>query len=248
MSNVLDDEKQQQIVALGRLRWTFRRIQAATGVGRETVGGYLRAAGVTVRARGRPGEGVAKPAISGEVSTDSRRSKPAIAGAVSADTAHAAATRAPSASACEPYRELITEALQRGRNAVAIWQDLVDDHGFPARYASVRRFVVALRGAAPAEARVVITTAPGEEAQVDYGGDGLAEGEARLGSCVREKIARGRLRQSESIAVDAESGGSATGTGNQSNRLSQSLSTLWRSRSTRSAGKGTLAASARGAA
>ena len=28
--------------------------------------------------------------------------------------------RAPSASACEPYRELITEALDRGRNAVAI--------------------------------------------------------------------------------------------------------------------------------
>src|SRR5207244_670947 len=79
---------------------------------------------------------------------------------------------APSASACEPYRELIVEALGRGRNAVAIWQDLVDDHGFSARYASVRRFVLTLRGAAPAEARVVITTAPGEEGQVDYGDGG----------------------------------------------------------------------------
>jgi hypothetical protein len=29
------------------------------------------------------------------------------------------------------------------------WQDLVDGHGFPARYASVRRFVVALRGRTP---------------------------------------------------------------------------------------------------
>ena len=52
---------------------------------------------------------------------------------------------------------------------MAIWQDLVDDHGFVARYASVRRFVVALRGAAPPDARAVITTAPGEEGQVDYG-------------------------------------------------------------------------------
>jgi transposase len=77
--------------------------------------------------------------------------------------------RAPSASACEPYRELIVEALGRGRNAMAIWQDLVDGHGFPARYASVRRFVVALRRRTPVDARVVITTAPGEEAQVDYG-------------------------------------------------------------------------------
>ena len=73
----------------------------------------------------------AKPATRAEVSTDSVRSRPG---------------RAPSASACEPYRELIAEALGRGRNAMAIWQDLVDDHGFTARYASVRRFVVTLRG------------------------------------------------------------------------------------------------------
>ena len=52
---------------------------------------------------------------------------------------------------------------------MAIWQDLVDDHGFPGRYASVRRFVVTLRDRPPVEARVVITTDRGEEAQVDYG-------------------------------------------------------------------------------
>jgi transposase len=52
---------------------------------------------------------------------------------------------------------------------MAIWQDLVDDHGFPARYASVRRFVGKLRGPRPLEAHPVIVTAPGEEGQVDYG-------------------------------------------------------------------------------
>ena len=52
---------------------------------------------------------------------------------------------------------------------MAIWQDLVDDHGFPARYASVRRFVATLRQQPAVEARAVITTDPGEEAQVDYG-------------------------------------------------------------------------------
>jgi transposase len=77
--------------------------------------------------------------------------------------------RAPSASACEPFRELIAEAIGLGRNAVGIYQDLVDRHGFGAGYASVRRFVLKLRGSTSAEARVVITTAPGEEAQVDYG-------------------------------------------------------------------------------
>jgi transposase len=77
--------------------------------------------------------------------------------------------RAPAASACEPFRELIEQAFSQGRNAKAIWQDLVDDHGFVAGYASVKRFVLKLRGGSAVEARVVITTAPGEEAQVDYG-------------------------------------------------------------------------------
>jgi transposase len=186
MSNALDDTTQRQILALGRLGWTLSRIQQTTGVRRETISSYLKAAGIPVRGRGRPSESKPKPAFSGaEVSTDSGPSKPAISGEVSTDAGLAKpATRAwvstdlamvprpgrsPSASACEPYRELIAEALGRGRNAMAIWQDLVDGHGFPARYASVRRFIVALRGSTPVEARVVIATAPGEEGQVDYG-------------------------------------------------------------------------------
>ena len=52
---------------------------------------------------------------------------------------------------------------------MAIWQDLVDDHGFTGRYNSVKRFVRKQRGVTTPEARVVIETAPGEEAQVDYG-------------------------------------------------------------------------------
>ena len=52
---------------------------------------------------------------------------------------------------------------------MAIWQDLVDDHGFTGRYNSVKRFVRKQRGITTPEARVVIETAPGEEAQVDYG-------------------------------------------------------------------------------
>jgi transposase len=171
MSNVLDDHTPPHIRALGRLGWTLSRIQEATGIRRETVSGYLKAAGIAVRSRGRPSESKAKnSAISEEVTTD-LGAKPAITSeGVSTDpVCPPPPGRAPSASACEPYREIIAEALARGRNAVAIWQDLVDDHGFSARYASVRRFVVALRGSAPADARVVITTAPGEEGQVDYG-------------------------------------------------------------------------------
>ena len=167
MSNVLSNEQRQQILALGRLGWTLRRIAQATGSRRETVSAYLKGAGLAVRGPGRPATQAAKPAISWEVSTDSAAAHPATTGAVSTDAVPPG--RAPTASACEPFRERIEAALTQRRNAVAIYQDLVSDHGFPASYASVRRFVRRLRGRRSVEARVVITTAPGEEGQVDYG-------------------------------------------------------------------------------
>ena len=116
MSNVLSNEQRQQILALGRLGWTLRRIEQATGSRRETVSAYLKAAGLAVRGPGRPATQAAKPAISGEVSTDSAAAHPATTGAVSTDAVPPG--RAPTASACEPFRERIEAALTQGRNAV----------------------------------------------------------------------------------------------------------------------------------
>jgi hypothetical protein len=44
--------------------------------------------------------------------------------------------------------------LAKGRNAMAIWQDLVDGHGFSEKYSSVKRLVRELRGSSTPEARV----------------------------------------------------------------------------------------------
>ena len=78
MSNVLADDKHHQIVALGRLGWSLRRIERTTGVRRETISGYLRAVGIVVAGRGRRASR-AKPAISAAaVSTDSGGANPAI--------------------------------------------------------------------------------------------------------------------------------------------------------------------------
>jgi transposase len=163
----LEQTTQQQVLALGRLGWPITRIATATQVDRATVTRYLRAAGIPVRGRGRPSEATANAAISGgQVSTDPPANPAISPGEVSTDSAP---SRAPGSSACEPHRERIEAAVRLGRNAMAIWQDLVDEVGFPARYASVRRFVRQLRRTAPPEARVVIVTTPGEEAQVDYG-------------------------------------------------------------------------------
>ena len=52
MSNVLNEQTKQQLIALGRLQWSLRRIEKTTGVRRETVAAYLREAGVSVRPPG----------------------------------------------------------------------------------------------------------------------------------------------------------------------------------------------------
>jgi len=80
-----------------------------------------------------------------------------------ADAATAVAT-----SACEPHRAWIETQVQLGRNAVSLYQELVDTHGFAHQYNSVKRFVAKLRARAP-ERFDVLEFLPGEEAQVDYG-------------------------------------------------------------------------------
>jgi hypothetical protein len=151
VSNVLNGDKKQQIIALGRLGWTTRRIERETGIRRETISTYLKEAGVELRPpRGRT---LSKPASpSGEVTPDPEAaetasdhsgidielSKPASPDdqvtpdpePQSAPASSTPAGHSPSASSCEPFREAVELALSQGRNAKAIWQDLVDTHGF----------------------------------------------------------------------------------------------------------------------
>jgi hypothetical protein len=178
MGNVLEKAKQEQVIALGRLGWSLRQIEAATGVRRETAGGYLRLAGIGLRSPGGWGRKLpAKAATS--VTTGSSSSNPAIevitgfSGSRAADNSKPAnevitgflpdvtlqeqGGKRPS-GASEPYREMIELELSRGRNAMGIWQDLVDLHGFRSSYQSVQRFVRKLRGAVSPEARVIIET------------------------------------------------------------------------------------------
>jgi hypothetical protein len=49
MSNESSDEKKQQILALGRLGLSLRRIEQSTGVRRESAGAYLKPAEIGVR-------------------------------------------------------------------------------------------------------------------------------------------------------------------------------------------------------
>jgi transposase len=168
VGNVLSEEKRQQVIALGRLGWPLRRIQNETGIRRETAGTYLKAAGVPVRPPG--GWGRRSPAKPANGASPDSADSPKPANEVAPDPkAQWAPLSSPRASRCEPFLEFIELSLSKGRNAKGIWQNLVDNYGFTAGYSSVRRCVRKLRGGAPAEARAVIVTPPGEEGQVDYG-------------------------------------------------------------------------------
>jgi transposase len=116
---------------------------------------------------GTPADGVSA------VVADGADAKPAIEVTTDFGAAPAVETAAPppsvSASACAVHRDAIELGLSRGRNAMAIWQDLVDTRGFTGGYQSVKRFVRKLVGGPSKEACAVIETAVGEEAQVDYG-------------------------------------------------------------------------------
>jgi hypothetical protein len=147
VSNVLNEEKRQQVIALGRLGWSLRRIEGAVHIRRETIGAYLRAAGIAVRSPGGWGRTAPKPA--NEVITGPTPAKPAnevitdFGAGLSARGAQPSHSRSACVSA--PFRDAIELGLSRGRNAMAIWQDLVDTCGFTGSYQSVQRFVRKLR-------------------------------------------------------------------------------------------------------
>jgi hypothetical protein len=147
MGNVLERTKQEQVIALGRLGWSLRKIEAATGVRRETAGGYLRSAGIAIRTPGSWGRKAPEAAPS--VTTGSDSSKPAnevITGfspsrqgedpkpANEVITGFLPDARLPEqggkrpCGASEAYRELIELELSRGRNAMGhsgrIWSIL----------------------------------------------------------------------------------------------------------------------------
>jgi hypothetical protein len=124
----------------------------------ETAGAYLRAAGIAVRPPGGWGKRAPSKPANG-VTTDS--------GGLDLSNLDLPAPEPPSASA--PYQEIIELSLGRGRNAMAIWQDLVSDQGFSGSYQSMKRFVRKLRGSQRPGAVGIIQTKAGEEGQVDYG-------------------------------------------------------------------------------
>lgn len=73
-------------------------------------------------------------------------------------------------STVAPYRAVVEELLAQSVEQMTIF-DRLGQHGYTGSYSSVRRFVAQLRPRQP-RVTVRVQTAPGEEAQVDFGAAG----------------------------------------------------------------------------
>lgn len=144
--NVLKPHLQTTIWTLLGNGATQREIARITGMSRHTIRAYQQ-------------RFAAEPPNSPGVATDS----PAQTAPPRPPTPAAATV-----SACEPHRAFVEAQLRLQRNAMAIYQDLVDQYAFTGAYNSVKRFVARLRKKQPAQFDR-LSFQPGEEMQVDYG-------------------------------------------------------------------------------
>ena len=161
--NVLKPHLQNTVITLIQKGVSQREIHRKTGVDRKTIRGYANAMAATALASESNSSTLATgSADPGDVQNPPPR-PPAIAAEIAAPAIPKMAR-----SACEPHREWIEAQVRLGRNAVAIYQELVDQRGFTQRYNSVKRFCRGLRRREP-EQFDRLEFGPAEECQVDYG-------------------------------------------------------------------------------
>ena len=87
-------------------------------------------------------------------------------------------------SLVEPFGEQVLAWHAQGVEGQAIWQLLVEQHGFGGSYSSIKRF---LRRVAPPTPRATLRLEvdPGDEAQVDFGYGGLVPGSRARSAAAR---------------------------------------------------------------
>jgi len=136
----LEMAKRQQLEALLELGWPERRIARELGVHRKTVARHA----------------------------ELRRSKCTKAPAdLEADPGPSVRARRRPFLAAAHHPEVL-EGVEAGDSAQVIYQALVEEHGYPGSYDSVKRYVRHLKAAQPGRVVGVMHHAPGEEGQVDY--------------------------------------------------------------------------------
>src|SRR5258705_1187463 len=171
----------QSIIVLHAQGWSRRCIARELELDRGTVGKYLA--------------GISKPASNPQAgSAEVGTSKPAT-------NPHTGSATLPGpVSLCEPWREEIGRALERGLSIQRIYQDLTSAGQFRGSYHAVRRFV--LRGVGSQELPFRrMECAPGQELQVDFGEGAwvIEDGKRRRAHLFRGILSHSRKGYSEAV-------------------------------------------------
>jgi transposase len=167
--NELSVTDRETILGLLRLGWSIRRVARETGRRHETIRRYGQDAGIL-----QPRAAPAKPHTRPKVPTDLE----------SASAAMAAPTV--SRSSVREHAAYIEAELTKGRNAVAIYQDLVEHHAYDGSYDAVKRYARHVRPSDP-KVSCRFETEPGWEAQVDYG-EGAPTRDPRTGKYRKPRL------------------------------------------------------------
>ena len=142
--NVLKPHRKNTVFTLIKRGVAQREIHRMTGIDRKTIRHYVRGM-LAPSADGDPNSSTLATAspVGAEIQIPPPW-PPAFSARISSSVAPKLAR-----SACEPHREWIEAQVRLGRNAVAIYQELVDERGFVQRYNSVKRFCRGLRRSEP---------------------------------------------------------------------------------------------------
>ena len=211
MSNRLSMAQTQAIQALAAKGHSNRAISRALGVDRSTVAKTLSQ--IQNQPPGWEAPTGSDDGITGIPAAESdTETGVADVGPVDVETCRASVSTSPSAapntntlassrSECEPYRAEIISKLEQGLTAQRIWQDLIVEFGFSAKYQSVRRYVARLQQKTPQLVRRM-EVAAGEEAQADFGTGAwitTADGKRRRSWVFRIVLSHSRKGYSEAV-------------------------------------------------
>ncbi len=165
MSNHLAVDKAHSIQHLHELGWSQRKIAQTLAIDRKSVKRHLES--LNSKGTAPTGEAATAPDC---VADDSKGASAPTAQAVmeAAGIEQPVTPTVSARSGCVAYHDAILAGLEQRLTAQRIYQDLVVDHGFRGSYWSVNPYVKHLHTRTQIPFRRM-ETAPGEEAQIDFG-------------------------------------------------------------------------------
>jgi len=148
--NVLKPDLQATIKTLLSKGLSQREIERKTGIDRKTIRRYAQSFDLMASPESEPAKSPTEPGVAtGSLDAASQNPPPRPPG-------QAPELSRQARSACEEHREWIEQQVRRGRNGMAIYQDMVELFGFTHRHNSVKGFVRGMKSLVPCNIAIFV--------------------------------------------------------------------------------------------